>query len=144
MTNLLLATIKLWSTPTNCIQCTMQVCVISIKDNLSSPLTIDAELCLLPGKMVTTSYSSSSRYHPGADPGFWKGGGPTMKDSDMSRWSRRGDAEGVAGGVWKGVKRPLAGGSGGASPRKFSTLWCFLLQSRHSSALLPGLLIQAY
>ena len=34
----------------------------------------------------------------GADPGFWKEGGPTMKDSEMSRQSRRGDAEGVAGG----------------------------------------------
>ena len=46
------------------------------------------------------------------------------------------------GRVWEGFKLPLAGGGG--SPRKFSTFWCFLLQPRHSSALLPGLLIQAY
>ena len=79
-----------------------------------------------------------------ADPGFWKGEGNhegLWNESGMpTRWRRRR----CWGRVWEEVKPPLAGGSGGASPRNFSTVWCFLLQSRHSSALLPRLLIQAY
>ena len=40
----------------------------------------------------------------GEDPGFWKAGDPAMDDFEMSRQSRRGDAEGVAawGRVWEG------------------------------------------
>ena len=66
----------------------------------------DATPCCLPrtrtGAGVTTA---------GADPGFWKGGGPTMEDSEMSRRSRQGDAEGVAGAECErgGVKPPLTG-----------------------------------
>ena len=67
-----------------------------------------------------------------------------MKDSEMSRRSRRDDAKDVAGGKCETVLSLLSTGGLGASPRKFSTFWCFLLQSRHSSALVPGLLIQAY
>ena len=48
------------------------------------------------------------------DPGFWKGGGgPTMKDSEMSRQSRRGDAEGIVEGECERGLNPLAGESGG-------------------------------
>ena len=67
-----------------------------------------------------------------------RGWDPTLEESEMSRRSRWGDAESVAkeecerGGVW------------GASPRKFSKFGCFFLQSRHSSALFPGLLTQDF
>ena len=75
---------------------------------------------------------------------FGKGGCPTMEDSEMSRQSQQGGAEGVAGGECERGLNPLSlGAVWGASPIKVSTFWCFLLQSRHSSALLPGLLIQA-
>ena len=47
------------------------------------------------------------------------------------------------GRVW-GVKTPSLRGVWGGLPIKLSIFWCFLLQSRHSSTLLPGLLIQAY
>ena len=67
-----------------------------------------------------------------------------MKDSEMSRESQQGDAEGVVGEEYERGVIPLSLGGLGDSPRKFSTFWCFLLQSRHSSALLPGLLMQAY
>ena len=46
-------------------------------------------------------------------------------------------AAGVDPGFWKG-------GGSNHEGLKVSTFWCFLLQSRHFSALLWGLLIQAY
>ena len=87
---------------------------------------------------------------PKADPGFWKGDGSTLEDSEMSRHSRRGDVEGIAviaGGrvyVWEGVKPPITGGEAGDLPQNFSKFGCFLLQSRLSSALFSGLLSQDF
>ena len=34
----------------------------------------------------------------GADPGFWKVGGATLENFQLSRRSRRGNTEGIAGG----------------------------------------------
>ena len=78
---------------------------------------------------------------------FGKGrGGPTMKDSEMSRRSWRGDTEGIAGGECeRGLNPLLLGGSGGPPPENFQYFGAFSCNlGRHSSALLPGLLIQAY
>ena len=63
--------------------------------------------------------------------------GSTVKELEMSRRSRRGDVEGVAGGEYeRGSSPPLAEGSGGASSRKFFKIWVLSLAIyTHSSAL---------
>ena len=82
--------------------------------------------------------------HQGRIQDIGKGRGPTLEESEMRRHSRRGDAEGVPGvecergltsSHWEGL---------GVFPRKFSKLGCFLLQSRHFSALFPGRLTQDF
>ena len=65
----------------------------------------------------------------GEDREFWKGGDPTADDAG-EEFERGGLPLTGGGGIWKGL------------PRTFSTFGCFLLQSRHSSALFPGLLTQ--
>ena len=65
-----------------------------------------------------------------------------MKDLGMSRRNWQGDAEGIAGGACDrgGGKSPVTGESGGPPPpkKKEAKFGCFLLQSRHSSALFHG------
>ena len=70
----------------------------------------------------------SDRVSSGADPGFWKGGGSTMKDSEMSWRSQRGDAEGIAGRECERGLNPLSlglWGSGGVPQKIFKILVLF-------------------
>ena len=78
----------------------------------------------------------------GADPGFWKGGGPTLEDFEMSQCSRRGDSEDIVGGECERGLNPLS--LVGGLPQKISKFGCFLLQARYSSALFPDLLTQHF
>ena len=55
----------------------------------------------------------------GANPGFWKGVVPTLDDFEIGRHSRRGNAEGVAGGQCERGLNPLTGGSGGLPQNMF-------------------------
>ena len=70
-----------------------------------------------------------------------------MKDSEMSWQSRRGNAEGVAGGECERGLNPLLLGGGesrGPPTENFQHFGALSCKSRHFSALWPGLLIQAY
>ena len=69
----------------------------------------------------------------GADAGFWKGGVQPWRTSPKV----------LLGECERGLTPPLTGESGGL-PRIFFLIGCFLLQSRHSSALIPGLLTQDF
>ena len=87
----------------------------------------------------------------GSDPrNMWQGRIQDFGTEGVQPWrtlswqSQWGDTKGIAGGECERGLNPLSLGGLGTSPRKFSKFWCFLLQSRHSSALLPGLLIQNY
>ena len=95
---------------------------------------INYDTCIWDCKGETRSLKA------GADPGFWKGEGPTLEGFEMSRRNRRGDPEGDAGEEGETRLNPISLGGLGVSLRKFSLFGCFLLQSRHSSALY----VQAY
>ena len=103
-----------------------RVCRLSLPKFLGLPLSFACATCRNRG-----------------GPRILERGGPTMEDSEMSRQSRRGGAEGVAGGeCGRGLNPLWLGGSG--PPENFQPFGAFSCKSRHSSALWPGLLIQAY
>ena len=93
------------------------------------------------GNTPSAEFNGFVKYYRGGPRILERGVQPwrTLKWNELAKPTRRHQRHCWGEGV-RGVKPPLAAGSWGASPRKFSTFWCFLLQSRHSSALLPGLL----
>ena len=82
----------------------------------------------------SSGYLSSNRVHRGGSR-ILERRGPTMEDSEMSRRSRRGDAEGVTGGECERALNPLSlGGSRDPSPENFQNFGAF---SCHLGTLQP-------